>query len=520
MLLSKAATPSLPPTAKSEGGRQALSRASLPRMNAFVHGQPRVFGFGASSRSASQSRGPNGCGGPKSVTTVRADRHVTLANLSPKTPAGPQSSTDLRRAVFLVCVGLLITSLGQPGVIGGLPFRFLFKNQFHLDASEQANFFAVATFAWYLKPVAGLLCDSFPILGTRRRSYLLLSSLAAGATWALFAVVPRSYAVFLTLMVALNCAMVFASTSIGGILVEVGHRGGATGRLTSARYAIDGVVSIIAGPLGGWLATCAFGWTAGIGTVLLGSLVPATMRLLQEAPDARRNLGVWATAAARLRIILGSRTMWAASALLLLVYIAPGFGMALTYYQQDVLGFSTVFIGHLQALSGFGGIAASALYAVACRRLPLKPLLLIGILLNSISSLLYIGYRTPASALIIDTANGFLSVLGILPLFDLAARATPKGSESFGYALLMSVYNLAVVAISNPVGAALYELPSPAWHHNLNRLVWLNTATSLIALVLLPAVPRALLVPRERHFDEGNQASDARASVAPADPHL
>jgi len=425
-----------------------------------------------------------------------------------QTQAGRQPPIELRRAVFLICAGLFITSLGQPGVIGGLPFRFLFKNQFHLNASEQANFFAVATFAWYLKPVAGLLCDSLPILGTRRRSYLLLSSFAAAVTWALFAVVPRSYEVFFALMVALNGAMVFASTSIGGILVEVGHRGGATGRLASVRYAIDGLVIMIAGPLGGWLASCAFGWTAGIGTVLLGSLVPATLRLLQEAPDARPDLGVWATAAAQFRVILRSRTMWAASALLLLVYVAPGFGMALTYYQQDVLRFSTVFIGQLQALSGFGGIAASAFYAVACRKLPLKPLLLVGILLNAFGSLLYVGYRTPASAVIIETVNGFLSILGILPLFDLAARATPKGSESFGYALLMSVYNVAVFAISNPVGAALYELPSPEWHHNLQRLVWLNTATSLIALVLLPVVPRALLVHRERNLDEGNQGSE------------
>jgi MFS family permease len=84
-----------------------------------------------------------------------------------------------------------------------------------------------------------------------------------------------------------------------------------------------------------------------------------------------------------------------------------------------------------------------------------------------------------------------------LPLFDLAARATPKGSESFGYALLMSVYNIAVFAISNPIGSWLYEHPSAGWHHNLSRLIWLNTGTSLVALVLVPILPRILVSQRE-----------------------
>jgi len=408
-----------------------------------------------------------------------------------------RSHADLRRAFFLVSAGLFITSLGQPGVIGLLPFRFLFKNQFHLDAFQQAKFFAVATFAWYLKPLAGLLCDSFPLFGTRRRSYLILSAGVAGIAWSLFAIAPRSYATFFWLMVVLNSAMVIASTAIGGILVEAGQEGSATGRLASVRYAIDGVINVIAGPLGGWLAARAFGWTAGVGALLLFSLLPVTTVLLRERRMARRNVEVSAGAVEQLRLIVRSRTMWAAAVMLLFVFMAPGFGIALTYYQQDVLKFSTEFIGRLQALSGVGGIAATALYAHYCRKISLKPLLLGGILLNALSSVLYLGYKSPGSALVIDTANGFLSILGILPLFDLAARATPKGSESFGYALLMSVFNIAVFAISNPVGSWLYELPSTGWHHNLGRLVWLNTGTSLVALALVPFLPAVLLSHRE-----------------------
>ena len=408
-----------------------------------------------------------------------------------------RSPSDLRRMFFIISAGLFLTTLGNPVAIGQLPFRFLLKNQLHLNAAEQANFFAIATFAWYLKPLAGLLCDSFPIFGTRRRSYLILASVVAGLAWSLFAVAPRSYAAFFWLMMILNAAMVIATTSLGGILVEAGQEGGATGRLASVRYAIDSIINVIAGPLGGWLAARAFGWTAGLGAMLLFLLVPITMVLVREPRLARPNLEVWSATAEQLRLIGRSRTMWAAAALMLLVFMAPAFGIAMNYYQQDVLQFSTELIGRLQALAGIGGILATALYAYLCRKLSLRPLLLGGILLNAISSLLYLWYRSPQSAAIIDFANGFLSILGILPLFDLAARATPKGSESFGYALLMSVYNIAVFAISYPLGSWLYELPSASWHHNLSRLIWLNAGTSLLALVLVPFLPHILISKRE-----------------------
>jgi hypothetical protein len=427
------------------------------------------------------------------------------SNEGTMTPAAlARSPSDLRRMFFLVAAGLFVTTLGQPNIIGQLPFLFLFKNEFHFNAAQQANFFAIATFAWYIKPLSGLLCDSVPLFGTRRRSYLILSTAAAGLAWALFAVVPHTYGYFFWLMVVLNGAMVIASTTIGGILVEVGQQGNATGRLASVRYGIDGVISVIAGPVGGWLAVRAFGWTAGIGALLLLSLVPATMGLVKEPPGARRNLQVWSTAAAQLRIIVRSKTMWAAASLLLLVFVAPGFGIVLTYYQQDVLKFSTQLIGRLQALGGVGGILATALYAVLCKRIALKPLLLGGIFLNAASSLLYIAYRSPQSAMVIDSANGFLAVLGVLPLFDLAARATPRGSESFGYALLMSVYNIAVFAIAYPIGSWLYELANPAWHHNFGRLIWLNSGASLIAFLLVPLLPRVLLTHRDGSSPEGS----------------
>jgi hypothetical protein len=84
-------------------------------------------------------------------------------------------------------------------------------------------------------------------------------------------------------------------------------------------------------------------------------------------------------------------------------------------------------------------------------------------------------------------------MLGLLPLYHLAARAAPKGSESFGYALMMSVQNVAIFAVSDVLGSYLYG----GLHWPLQKLVWVNALSTLAVLAFLPLLPRALTAARE-----------------------
>src|SRR3954464_13135703 len=95
-----------------------------------------------------------------------------------------------RGRVAVIAMGLFVTGLGWPGLMGRLPFGLLLKNELHLPAQRIAAFWAVATFAWYVKPLVGLLCDAYPLVGTRRRAYLLLGGLASTLMWLAFAAVP------------------------------------------------------------------------------------------------------------------------------------------------------------------------------------------------------------------------------------------------------------------------------------------------------------------------------------------
>jgi hypothetical protein len=73
----------------------------------------------------------------------------------------------------------------------------------------------------------------------------------------------------------------------------------------------------------------------------------------------------------------------------------------------------------------------------------------------------------------------------------LCARATPKGSEALGFALIVSVNNLTGQG-ADVVGSKLVDS-----HWSFRSLVLLNAGTTLFVLILLPFLPKTLLGTRD-----------------------
>ncbi len=75
---------------------------------------------------------------------------------------------------------------------------------------------------------------------------------------------------------------------------------------------------------------------------------------------------------------------------------------------------------------------------------------------------------------------------------DLAARATPHGSEGLGFALMMSVRN-AALALADMLGAWLIE---HQWM-SFSGVVVLDAGVIAVVLLAVPALPAALLDRRD-----------------------
>ena len=330
----------------------------------------------------------------------------------------------------MIVVGVIATTLAQTQVLARLPLQNLLKNELHVDRSANAAFFFWAGLAWYFKPFAGIFTDAFPIFGSRRKSYILISTTLAVLAWIGLSVTPHEYSKLLWMSILINAFMVVASTVIGGYMVETAQAQSASGRLTAVRQFVSQGCNIINGPSAGYLASIAFSWTALACGGVMFLLVPVTILFLHEQRKRINSRQLLENAGKQLVNIGTARTMWAAVGLMALFYIAPGFSTAVFYKQQNELHMSTHVQGFLQLIAGICGVAASIGYGFICRRFNLRTLLLWCMAMGAVANVGYLFYSSVSRAQAIEAINGFGYTLAELALMDLAIRATPAAAKA------------------------------------------------------------------------------------------
>jgi len=405
--------------------------------------------------------------------------------------APPRRTAAMTKAAIVIVVGVVATTLGQPDVLGRLPLTNLLKNSLHVSRADNAAFFFLSGLAWYFKPIAGIVTDAFPVMGSRRRSYLLASTLLAAIAWIVLIFTPHTYSSLLGMVIVINAFMVVMSTVIGGFMVEIAQATGGSGRLSSIREAAQLACAFVNGPVSGYLGAIAFGWTAAACGGVVFLLFPATLLWLQEQKRKVDSGQMLASFGHQLVNIGTAGTLWSAAGLTLLVYLAPGFTTALFYRQQDVLHMNTIDQGFLALFGGGFGVAGAITYLWLCRRRNLRFMLALGLAIGTAATFTYLNYGSLLQARMCASFNGFCGTFASTALMDLAVRATPAGSEGLGFSLMVSVRNITLFG-SNWLGSmALDKFRLP-----FNDLVLANAATTAIAVPLVFLLP-AIMVRRK-----------------------
>jgi predicted MFS family arabinose efflux permease len=425
----------------------------------------------------------------------------------PAASAGPRTNVDNRNLLplaLIIVVGIFASTMPQPQSLGRLPLQFLLKNEVNVTREQMAAFFFWCGLAWYLKPFAGILTDAFPFLGTRRRHYLLFSSVLTALSWIAMNFIPHTYGALLLGAMIVGLFMVMTSTVIGAYLVEAGQRMAATGRLTALRMLSYNFCTLIQGPFGGWLATIGFLWATGANAILAVTIFPIAYFLMREQPVAHDRSGVaFQNAGRQLKTIFRSRNLWMALLFIALFYFSPGFATPLFYRQTDELHFSKQAIGNLGVFSGAFAILSAILYSQLIKRFPIRILILLAIALAAMGTLLYLYYTSWKRAMLIESQNGFFFGLAEVALIDLAARATPKGCEGLGYSLILSIRNMSLFG-ADVVGSYLADHRWP-----FSQLVFLNAGTTAIVLILVPFLPSALMQSKDAALTKSDANRDS-----------
>ncbi len=390
----------------------------------------------------------------------------------------PFTTPDARRLALLF--GVVYFAQGM-WYLPNQTITMIFKDA-GLSAGQVANFFAISATPWLLKPMYGLLSDFVPLFGRRRTGYFVVSSgLAALAGFGVAFGGSASYWTLVALFTTMGLGLAFTDVMTDALMVENGRPRGLTGAFQSVQWAAIYGAAVFVGLGGGYLAE----HRSLKATFLVAAcfpLVSLVMALLFiDEPPARADWNALRERARAVRAAVGSREMWLVAGFVFFWTFSPSFGPAFLFYQVDDLKFSQQFIGTLTALGSLGSIAGAAVYAPLSRTMSLRRVINLSIGLGTLGTLVYLVYRGPMSAVLIDVTYGFLYMLTTLAFLDLAAKACPRHVEGTFFALLMSVFNLGQQA-SQWTGGHLYDLVG------FRNLVLIAAAMTALTWLLVPFV--------------------------------
>jgi MFS family permease len=334
-----------------------------------------------------------------------------------------------------------------------LAIKFLLKDMLKLTASQSAYFSAITLLGWGIKPLWGIISDTVPVFGYRRKSYLILTSIAAAGIWFYLGQMENyTVGILLAFFTLSSFAYAFNDVVTDGLMVQTGKRYDCIARFQSVQWGAVYVASIFTGLAGGWVAEH---WTPqrifSFNAVFPLLVLSAVLFLISEekSDDYRKQREMSLRA---LKNAAKNKTIWLVAFFLFFWTFRPSVGNPFLYYAIDTLLFGKFFLGIGAAVGSVGALMGSVFFNRYAARFRTKALIHFAILFAIASTLFDLIYFTSfitqnlwlakivyvSSAAILGMAGAFV----FLTLLNLSGIICPKYSEGTTFAALMSFWNI------------------------------------------------------------------------------
>lgn len=402
-------------------------------------------------------------------------------------PDASSDQTSSRRMAFFIGAAVYALILPGPMRIAGIPLQSYFKTTLGLSPTQVSAFFLIVGLPNCLRWAIGWLSDRITLLGSNRRSYLLISALLAAVLWAIVGIIPQG-AALTVFAFAISFTLIAANAIIGGVIVDAGHRFNAVQRFSNVRQIAMNLASVTTPLLGGYLADKHLRNTCIVAASLLAVVALLTIFGLRDDVFQR----VVEQRDAEVRRIhdpgFSSNPLWCAMLVSFFYFIAPEPGYVLYLFQVDFIGLTNAELGFLSTIQSVGGLCGILAYAWLSKRIPYRALLVAAIPIKILAALFYFAYRSKTSALVLEGCIGFFAILSVGAIQELAARAAPPKLAASGFALIVGFSNLGI-GLARLLGAHLHD----AFGLNLYQLLWAQMIMTAAVLVVIPFIPRKLV---------------------------
>lgn len=441
----------------------------------------------------------------------------------PKTERKPSSKLSSAQAVvnwwksmrlqfgdgLLLQIFFVYFTQGIRSTLCSLGTSYYLNETLALPPAQSEALRATAAIPWIIKPLYGMLSDSVPIGGTRRKSYLLIfSAISAAAYFALsMPGLITTYESALVALVVASLGIAFCDVVIDGKVVEAARseRDDMAGNLQTLSWLSLSIGSVLGSMVSGY-ALNTFGplgvfFISAVGplcVVMISIKVPEETYVppddhsfIQTVQDQCRALG-----SVIVDPICWRPVLW----IFLSNALPPSVGEAMFSFKTAELGFSKSFLGFISTVGSFTLLGTTALYNAYFRDMPFRRMFFRIQLASAcvsfaefvLVSRLNLAFGISDHFFIFgdEILSDVVARLKHMPSLVLCAKICPPGIEGTMFALLMSIYNFAWSA-SSYGGSWLcnYLQISKTNFAGLATAVTIRSVAKLVPLALLFMVP-------------------------------
>lgn len=412
----------------------------------------------------------------------------------------PPTESYLKKLTIFFGLVYFCQVMGQDSGLFYQPLQFFFEKVLHYDEVKTTASMAVLTLPWMIKPLYGLLSDFIPILGYRRKSYLIIMSLLSTIGFVKLTGASSASDIIFAMMLS-SIGTAFCDVITDALMVEQGQtadrqRAGQgkepmwVKRFQSVQWFWASMAAILSGLLGGQLcqrlspeaAVHAAAWIC----IAFPLCVLAAAWFWIKEEKSKLNLGGMKTTAFSYMEVFKSRPLWVVVGFLFLWNFAPSFDTPFYRHMEHNLGFSQAFIGTLNTISSVGSVIGAWLFgSYLAGRFPTKKLMMANVVAGTIATLAYLLLQGHASAIVLNVLFGIVSMISNLTVLGLAAEACPKHAEGFTFAALMSVINFSRKG-SAMLGSWLLR---NVFAGSLTPLIWVSAIMTALAFFVVRYLP-------------------------------
>ncbi|MEA5541417.1 folate/biopterin family MFS transporter [Limnoraphis robusta Tam1] len=407
------------------------------------------------------------------------------------------------------------------GILGlaRLAVSFFLKDDLGMTPAEVSAMLGIIALPWVIKPVFGFISDGLPILGYRRRPYLILSGFLGAIAWIALATVVHSPLAATLVITLSSLSVAISDVIVDSLVVERARQESLSdvGSLQSLCWGTSALGGLITAYLSGFLLEIFSVQTIFLITASFPLIVCGVAWLITEEKvnGDRSNLDTVKQQLSQLRQAVTQKTIWLPMAFVFIWQATPTADSAFFYFTTNELGFQPEFLGRVRLVTSIASLLGVFLFQRFFKTVPFRKIFAWSTILSSLLGMTTLLLVTHANrALGIDDYwfslgdSLILTVIGqiaYMPVLVLAARLCPPGVEATLFALLMSVSNLAGL-LSYESGALLTHLFGVTENQfdNLWLLVIMTNLSTLLPLPFINWLP---------HVNAQNEGEDSHSQT-------